>query len=67
MKRNCNNCKALNTTFHARCDLGYKIEVLKEIDHISVSYKPLEECEKPLTYSDLIYIKSIKSKQTITK
>lgn len=52
MKRTCNACKALDTTFQARCKLRYKIVVVKEIDHIPVSWKPLEECPKPKTISD---------------
>lgn len=57
MKRNCNNCKALQKDFCGygyRCVLGYKIEGLKEYEGITVSYKPLEECPKPKTFSDYV-------------
>jgi hypothetical protein len=63
MKRTCNGCKALDTTFQAQCKLGYNIEIAKEYDHISVSWKPLEECDKPMTTSDFIYAYGIRMKQ----
>lgn len=55
MKRNCNNCKALVKDINnlgCKCGLGHKIEVIQEYEGIPVSYKPLEECPKPKTYSD---------------
>lgn len=60
IKRNCNNCKALISNINGlgcRCSLGYKTKSTKEVYGLSVSYKPLEKCEKPLTYKDLVKIK----------
>ena len=56
MKRNCNNCKALTEDFSGvgkHCELGYKTKCIKEIYGVPVSYKPLEECEKPITFAEL--------------
>ena len=56
MKRNCNNCKALIqnlSNLGCCCQLGYKIECVKNLYNIPVSYKPLEECEKPTTFKEL--------------
>lgn len=65
MKRNCNNCTALKQHLSVTgcfCQLGYKIESTKEVYGLSVSYKPLEECEKPLTLKKLCDIQLEKSR-----
>ena len=56
MKRTCNNCKALDKTGDFYCRLGYKIERKVWEGSITISCKPKEECEKPLTISDFIEI-----------
>lgn len=56
MKRTCNNCKALEKSLShlgCQCRLGHNIECVKEYYGVPVSYKPLEECEKPLTFWEL--------------
>ena len=53
MKRNCNGCKALDDSFYpCRCKLGIPIEPLNELSQIIISYKPLQECNKPKTFSE---------------
>ena len=52
MKKNCNDCRAL---LGNSCTLGYKTKV--EYKKVYLTYeipicKPLQECEKPKTYSD---------------
>ncbi len=51
MKRNCNGCKALiqESQTSCICLLGKSIKSDKSLYGITVSYKPLEECPKPLT------------------
>ena len=52
MKRNCNNCKALQKNYSGvgcHCQFNHNIEITKEIYGLPVSYKPLEKCEKPIT------------------
>lgn len=59
MKRNCNRCRALSKSVSGvgcKCSLGYKIECIEEIYKIHASYKPLEECPKPMTYIKLCEI-----------
>jgi hypothetical protein len=53
MKRNCNGCRALNGNM---CSLGKKITyTTKEIEGFRLkTYKPLEECSKPKTNSELL-------------
>ena len=66
MKRNCNNCKAFEQGIDRRpanCMLGYKIEVLKTYNNIPLSYKPMEECLKPLTMSELGYYHNIRMRE----
>lgn len=60
MKRNCNGCKALDQDFKfgKKCSLGYQIEPINFYCNIPVSYKPLEECEKPMTFKALCEIRS---------
>lgn len=56
MKRNCNNCKALISNINGigcRCSLGHEIEFIKTYYNIPVAYKPLEKCEKPITFKKL--------------
>lgn len=63
MKRNCNNCKALIQNISGlgcNCQLGHKIECVKEAYDIPVSYKPLEECEKPTTFKKLVNCKQMR-------
>lgn len=52
MKRNCNDCTALQKKFDGvnyYCSLGHLIQPAKRIYGTIVEYKPLEECEKPKT------------------
>lgn len=56
MKRTCDGCRALNTTFKAECDLGFKISGNKQYYEIDVGWKPMEECPKPKTTSEYIYL-----------
>jgi len=53
MKRNCNGCRALDGSI---CSLGKKTTfTVKEIQGVRLkTYKPLEECPKPKTYSELL-------------
>ena len=62
MKRNCNNCKALVQNWSGvgyYCQLGHKIECIKQIYGLPVSYKPLEECNKPTTFNELVKCKRV--------
>lgn len=55
MKRNCNGCRASSRGFYGEytCHLGYKMESIFNDKRVIYSHgKPLEECPKPLTYSD---------------
>jgi hypothetical protein len=63
MKRNCNECKALDTVFSPRCNLGFKIQGAKEIYGLYVSWKPLEECPKPKTYADYCKLHNLRSQE----
>jgi len=58
MKKTCNGCRAMDSY---GCDLGYKTEITR---HSFNGYlderKPLEECEKPKTYSQFFYLLEIK-------
>lgn len=59
MKRNCNGCKALIKDVQGigcTCQLGHVIQSTKEVYGLSVEYKPLEECEKPMTFTALCKI-----------
>ncbi len=61
MKRNCDRCKALcnNPNGLGRmCQLGHEIKATEYVYEIPVAYKPLEECEKPLTYNQYCSINS---------
>ncbi len=51
MKRNCNGCKALqqDSQVTCRCVLNKKITSSKMLYGLTVEYKPLEECPKPMT------------------
>lgn len=60
MKRNCNNCKALKSSFRGigcDCQLDYKIEATKHYSGIPISYRPLEECPKPTTIKEFFNCK----------
>lgn len=65
MKRNCNECRALDTIFTPRCNLGFKIQGCKEIYGLTVSWKPLEECPKPKTLSEYAYLHDLKMRGKI--
>jgi hypothetical protein len=58
MKKTCNGCRAINSY---GCDLGYntKITVQRFNGHEDIR-KPLEECEKPKTYSEFIHLMETK-------
>ncbi len=59
MYKTCNGCKALDIGIGrqaTRCILGYKIQEDKRHYGIILSYKPLEDCLKPKTLTDLIYL-----------
>ena len=59
MKRNCNNCKALDA-INKYCTLGFRIQGHKDFEGITLSWKPLEECPKPKTYSKYTYLYNLK-------
>lgn len=63
MKRNCNECRALDrTSFNlAHCELNYKIAPLTK-NQLGTIYKPLEECPKPKTIDH--FIKCLNEKST---
>ena len=64
MKRTCDRCKALSTNITGLfCDLGYKTKV-KFYKGIEVELVPLEECPKPITYSDYFYALKFERKDT---
>lgn len=57
MKKNCNRCKALERNVSGlgqHCALNHPIEATKELYEFVIEYKPLEECEKPLTNKELV-------------
>lgn len=59
MKQNCNGCKALIKSIRGigcECELNHPIRVDSELYGIPVSYKPIEECEKPMTNKTLCEI-----------
>ena len=58
IKRKCGACKAIRYKHFdfPMCDLGHPIEISKKFDGLPIECKPLEECEKPLTYSDFCKI-----------
>lgn len=60
MKRTCDGCRALNTIFEPKCDLGFKILANKQYCGINIGWKPLEECPKPKTIKDYFYLRSMK-------
>lgn len=62
MKRTCEGCRALDTTFRTRCDLGFEISASKQYYGLDVAWKPLEECPKPKTYNSYFYYQSLKSR-----
>lgn len=62
MKRTCEGCRALNTTFRTRCDLGFKITVSKQYCGLDIAWKPMEECPKPKTISEYYYLQNMKMK-----
>jgi hypothetical protein len=60
MKKNCNGCRAKNSY---GCDLGYKTEItLQSFNGHQDDRKPLEECEKPKTYSQFFHLMEMKRK-----
>lgn len=59
MKKTCNGCKALVSQATGepwKCSLGHPIESAEELWGVTVTYKPLEECEKPKTFKQLCKI-----------
>jgi hypothetical protein len=69
MYRTCNGCKALEVGIGrqqtASCQLGHQIQGDKKYDRIILSYKPMEDCLKPKTMSDLIYLYDSMTKNII--
>ena len=55
MKRTCDGCRALNTTFAVNCDLGFKMTAAKQYCGLDIGWEPLEECPKPKTFGDYFY------------
>lgn len=54
MKKSCYRCRAFTAN---TCSLGYRISLLSPNDHTDSSNGvPLEQCPKPLTYGDLIFL-----------
>lgn len=54
-KRICGDCKALDTTFHSICLLGYSISMDWDSKKcINVNIRPIEPCPKPLTNLELV-------------
>lgn len=64
MKKTCNGCKALVkniTGLGCVCELKHPIQSTKTLyGSIDIEYRPLEECEKPLTYKELVNLQLIK-------
>jgi hypothetical protein len=66
MKRTCDKCRALNSwrRFGVDCNLGFKIKSFYKNDmhkkFLFYSYKPLEECPKPLTINNYMELKITK-------
>lgn len=59
MKKSCNGCKALtsgSTGMPWECSLGHPIESAEKLWGLTVTYKPLEECEKTKTFKELCKI-----------
>ena len=59
MKKNCNGCRALeqrSSTLEHFCTLRHPIECTKELYGIPVTYRPLEDCEKPTTFKKLVEV-----------
>lgn len=56
MKRTCNRCKAPGYSAEGTlcCDLGYKTRIIY-YKGIEIGLIPLEECPKPITYSNYFY------------
>jgi hypothetical protein len=63
VKRTCEGCRAKERSVRGLsylCSLGYKTEsVTVNKEWLLFSIKPAEECPKPKTYSDYIYLKNI--------
>lgn len=60
MKKTCNGCRAINSY---GCDLGYKTKItIQSFNGHQDERKPLEECEKPKTYSQFIHLMETKRK-----
>lgn len=58
MKKTCNGCRALASY---GCDLGKETEiVIFGRNGYSSTRKPKEECPKPKTYSQFLYLRKIK-------
>jgi hypothetical protein len=58
MKKTCRNCRALASY---GCELGKKTEVTVYVGNGYMDErKPLEECHKPTTYTQYLYMKGIK-------
>lgn len=56
MIKTCNGCRALETSIHSKCLLGYKLEVVKTIMGVQVGCKPSSgDCPKPKNNDDLCY------------
>ena len=53
MKRTCDGCKALDME---KCDLGYKTQKLYKEHSFLIKVKPLEECPKPKTNDEYLYL-----------
>lgn len=60
MKKICGSCRAFESwkRFGRACELGFKIKYFYKDEfhreNLLESYKPLEECPKPLTMTDYI-------------
>ncbi len=59
MKKSCTGCRAYG---NSSCELGYNIKPTKEFNNIIVSSKSTENCPKPTTYDNLIYLSEMKMK-----
>jgi len=55
VKRTCRGCRAITFVGTTRCLLGFKIKIIG-YDGIVVGAVPKEECPKPRTYSEFIYL-----------
>jgi hypothetical protein len=58
MKKSCDNYRAINSY---GCGLGYKTDITRNgVNGYPSARKPSEECEKPKTFKEFIWLLDIK-------